>query len=484
MLDVSRDRVPTLDTLGWLIDVLSALRYNELQLYVEHTFAYAGHDEVWAKASPFTPTDMAWIDQRCADSGIDLVANMNGFGHMGRWLCHDRYRSMAECPDGFMSVFGDGHQPPGSFAPTIDNAAFAVKLAEEIVSSVRHSRINIGGDEPFELGLGRSAAIVKEQGRDRVYVDHLRRIIDPLVEAGHEVMFWGDLFRRDMSLMADIPDEAVGIVWNYEAPGRDTWMEALDQDAREFLGIPDDADLGFESHARLFVDSGEPFWISPGTGSWNSLIGRNRNAAANIADAVEVGVRHGALGILLTDWGDNGHWQPLAVSLPSIVRCGVAAWNGAASENFDPGPAIDALTDAVPGTGALLDRLGSVGEALGTACLNGTAIFDACVDRGWPVSGDLDRAGFEKARETVADATRTFVAGPFEGERGSEISAELSAICLAADIGLRRIGAGAGLECDEPSDQEMGAMIDQQRAAWLSGSRPGGLEDSIARFRT
>ena len=30
------------------------LGFNELQLYVEHTFAYSGHREVWEGASSFT----------------------------------------------------------------------------------------------------------------------------------------------------------------------------------------------------------------------------------------------------------------------------------------------------------------------------------------------------------------------------------------------------------------------------------------------
>ena len=51
MLDISRDRVPTLETLEWLVAVLQALRFNELQLYTEHTFSYEGHEVVWQHAS-------------------------------------------------------------------------------------------------------------------------------------------------------------------------------------------------------------------------------------------------------------------------------------------------------------------------------------------------------------------------------------------------------------------------------------------------
>lgn len=43
MLDISRDRVPTLQTLFELVDRLASWKINQLQLYIEHTFAYHSH---------------------------------------------------------------------------------------------------------------------------------------------------------------------------------------------------------------------------------------------------------------------------------------------------------------------------------------------------------------------------------------------------------------------------------------------------------
>ena len=51
MLDVSRCKVPTMETLYRLVDRLAGLKYNQLQLYMEHTFAYSAHERVWAESS-------------------------------------------------------------------------------------------------------------------------------------------------------------------------------------------------------------------------------------------------------------------------------------------------------------------------------------------------------------------------------------------------------------------------------------------------
>ena len=53
MLDVSRDKVPTMATLRAIVERLASWKVNQLQLYSEHTFAYRDHAEVHAAASPF-----------------------------------------------------------------------------------------------------------------------------------------------------------------------------------------------------------------------------------------------------------------------------------------------------------------------------------------------------------------------------------------------------------------------------------------------
>lgn len=88
LLDVSRDRVPTTDTLARLVRLLARCGYNQLELYMGHPFAHEGHEVVWRDASATTADQMRWLDRLCAEHGIRLVANRNCLGHMDRWLEH------------------------------------------------------------------------------------------------------------------------------------------------------------------------------------------------------------------------------------------------------------------------------------------------------------------------------------------------------------------------------------------------------------
>ena len=73
MLDISRCKVPTQESLFQLIDTLASLKFNQLQFYTEHTFAYSGASAVWGEASPWTAEEIQALDRHAASHGIELI---------------------------------------------------------------------------------------------------------------------------------------------------------------------------------------------------------------------------------------------------------------------------------------------------------------------------------------------------------------------------------------------------------------------------
>ena len=143
MLDISRDKAPTMETLYHLIDLLAGWKINQFQLYTEHTFAYMAHPIVWEHASPMTGGQIMALDAYCRERFIDLVPNQNSFGHMERWLKHDKYRLMAEAPYGCDTAWGH-FDYPFSLAP-IDKRSipFVRGLYEELLPHFTLSLIHI-----------------------------------------------------------------------------------------------------------------------------------------------------------------------------------------------------------------------------------------------------------------------------------------------------------------------------------------------------
>ena len=96
MLDVSRGRVPNLQTLLELVEHLADFKINEFQLYMEHTFAYRNYEPVWRGWGALTGEEMLQLDARCRELGIDLVPNQNSFGHLRYWLAYPPLKKLAE----------------------------------------------------------------------------------------------------------------------------------------------------------------------------------------------------------------------------------------------------------------------------------------------------------------------------------------------------------------------------------------------------
>ena len=238
-----------------------------------------------------TADDIRWLDDTSAAAGIELVANQNCFGHMGRWLAHEPYRSWAEAPDGFEPI--PGYQmAPTVLAPTPENAAFAQTLFAELLPNFTSARVNVNCDETFDLGHGVSKELIAHVGKETVYVDHLRRIVEPLIKnAGTRCTTGPTSCASTPRSHGELPSGAVPVCWTYEAPhtldGAATHLDPAVRTLLDQLGVDIEAAAGFDVNTKPLADAGVPFWVAPGTSSWDSLVGRIDNALANLLDAAQ-----------------------------------------------------------------------------------------------------------------------------------------------------------------------------------------------------
>jgi hypothetical protein len=303
MLDVSRGRVPRLETLLDLIERLADFKINELQLYTEHTFAYRRYQSAWRNWGALTAAEMRQLDARCGELGIDLVPNQNSFGHLRHLLEHPKLKQLAEVDRPYEGATGDFLRHPATLAPNHPGTLRLLReLYDELLPNFSSAYFNVGCDETWDLGRGQSRRICERRGKGQVYVDFLKRIHREVARRKHRMMFWGDIILNHPKLLKELPHELIAMNWGYEASHP------------------------FEAEAAIFAKSGLEFYICPGTSTWMSLLGRHDNAFANLRAAAEAGHKHGAIGYLNCDWGDGGHPQPLAVSWPLYLAGAALSW--------------------------------------------------------------------------------------------------------------------------------------------------------------
>lgn len=478
MLDVSRDRVPTMRQLRETIELMASLKFNHLQLYTEHTFAYAGHEEAWDGWSPITPDEVRTLDGWCREVGIELAANQNCFGHLAKWLALPKYAHLAETHGDWVFENATESFPrkgPFSLCP-VDPAsgAFIDDLMGQLLPCFSSPLVNIGCDETFDVGFGRSKETVAERGRGAVYFEFVNRICESVRKRGKRPMFWADIALSHPEAVSLIPRDMVCLAWDYEPTAR------------------------FAEWCRVLGGAGREVWVCPGTSSWRSITGRTTERRGNLRAAAVEGVAGGATGFLVTDWGDSGHHQQWPIALAGIAEAAEAAWRGT-NEGYDArATGLQVLADEE--AGPWLDELGDVdavmrrisgrrGEGEGPAVLrNSSVLFNDLFTPIGPGGDEKLRRGtlgvpVEMWRE-AGDRLRNLEEKRPRGVDGM-IAAELDHTARVARLAIERAvwrREGADANRGRQLAAELRGIIEEHRTLWLNRCREGGLADSCGYY--
>jgi hypothetical protein len=469
MLDISRFKVPTMETLRSLVDLLAGMKINHLQLYTEHTFAYSQHREVWADASPMTAEQVLLLDAYCRERFIELVPNQNSFGHLQTWLTLPRYRHLAECLEGFNWPWGGRSEEPYSLDPSNPGSlALLEELFDELLPNFSSRLFNVGCDETFDVGQGRSRELCERVGKGRVYLDFLLKIHRLVTARGRRMLYWGDIIMEHPELVPELPVDSIALEWGYESHHP------------------------FDERGEKYHASGVPWWVCPGTSSWNSLAGRTENCLENLRAAARSGLAHGATGFLNTDWGDNGHWQFLPVSYLGIAAGAALSWHYEGNRETDFARELDmhVFRDRAGVMGGVARDLGNAYLRTGVRIHNETALFQLLrhPDRRAPPDGLRAKALAETRRwiEEVAarlDGARMDLpdAALIRDEYGLTVRLLLLA-CDRAAVLLGTAGAGEGAGKEPRMRERIVEIIGEYRRLWLARNRVGGLADSMRRL--
>ena len=466
MLDIARDKVPTLGTLFNLIDMLASWKINQLQLYTEHTFAYQNHREVWADASPLTGEEILALDAYCRERFVELIPNQNSFGHMHRWLSHERYNHLAECPAGCDTDWGYFDKPFSLYPQEPGSLELLRSLMDELLPHFSSRQFNVGGDETVDLGQGRSREMVAEKGRGRVYLDFLLKIYREVKARGRTMQFWGDIIMSHPELVAELPHDIIALEWGYEA------------------------DHPFAEHGAKFAASGMPFYVCPGTSSWNTLAGRTDNALENLRNAAENGLKHGAIGYLITDWGDRGHWQPLPVSYLGFAYGSALAWAYDANRELDVAQAISiyAFNDSTEGMGRLAYDLGNLYLQPGKIVPNSSLLFWILQERPLEIlaRNGVTEHGLQKSlayiESVMPNLTRAKINRPDAELIRREFTWAAEMLRHACHRGIWVLNQQEDASLRQQLAEEADTLLDEHRSIWLARNREGGLRDSAARL--
>lgn len=303
-LDATRGRVPTLAWLKQWADKLCLYKYNQLQLYIEHTFAFDGMSETWRGSSPLTPADILEFDQYCANLGIELVPSVSTFGHQYVAMRTQELRELGEFPEDADRPFSFIERMRHHTLNVADDRAFAfsTQLVDSYLQLFRTKRFNICADETFDLGKGQSKQEAQRVGVATLYATYVGKLCEHLSQQGREPMFWGDIAIEMPEILETLPNNVTLLNWQYDP-------EATDE------------------KIQLVAKAGAKQIVCPAVWGWNALLPRIDDAWNNIARIARYGIDCGAEGMLVTDWGDFGHVNDPRMAVPGMIFGAQYAWN-------------------------------------------------------------------------------------------------------------------------------------------------------------
>jgi len=306
--DWSRGPLPTMDFLKREIRTLAAYKINTFSPYFETSFAYSASPVAAFPGGAVTPDEARELVAYAARYHIIVIPEQESFAHLHNLLKFEQFSALGETPHGSVLAPGEAPgggssslgsepgAPEGGSSPAVSepdgesNAASAeatplpliASWFSELAQAFPAPYAHIGGDEPLDLGLGRTRDAVQRQGLGAVYLNFLQQIHSTLAPNRKRLLFWGDIAGTSPELVAALPKDMIAVTWAYDAR-------------------PD-----FKPIIEPFVKAGMETWVAPGVSNWNRLYPDNNQALGNIRSLVRDGQQIGSTGVLNTVWNDDG----------------------------------------------------------------------------------------------------------------------------------------------------------------------------------
>jgi len=311
MLDVSRGRVPTMDSLKILVDRLALYKINQLQLYMENCLRLDGFEEIWSQTDPFTPEEILELDCYCNIRGIELVPCIATFGHLYDLLRSDSFGKYREIDDGIGEPFSWYNRMRYHIINASDPESISLitKILDQCMPLFRSNKINICCDETFDLGKGKSASITQKMGYAEIYLSYVNRLVEYLQNKGKEVMIWGDVIQNHSQHLEKLNTQVTCLNWYYDYGAK-------------------------EESVKIFFDKGLKQYVCPSVSGHSRLVNDYDLSFTNIREMAKFGNQYHADGLLNTEWGDFGHINMPSLSIPCMIYGAAQAWNAEDDRDF------------------------------------------------------------------------------------------------------------------------------------------------------
>jgi len=262
----------------------SRYKLNLILFEYEDTFPYTKRPEI-PGSNAFSMREIQDLQNQARQHFITIIPLIQTLGHAEHVLKHPRNASLRE--NGEVTQFCSSHDE-------------VFELISDLIHEIAEAHpdspwIHIGGDEAWYLGsCSDCAEKVRQDGVDRLYIDHMNRVIDIVKRTGKIPIMWDDGLRRlqNPEELKHLDRSCMIHYWDYQTCGNPLntdWIQCLQS-------------LGFQ------VMGGSAMRGASGMDSYCPKFQQRYHNAKNWGFTAE---RFSLLGVIATSWGRYGALKPL-----------------------------------------------------------------------------------------------------------------------------------------------------------------------------
>ena len=298
MLDISRAKVPNIDTIKNIIKLLAELKYNHLELYIEgFSFETKKYPQVLRDHNYLTMAEYQEIEKFADEYFIDLVPNENGFGHMQDWLKEEEFKELAEVETLF-EMWGSKRTSSTLDVTNPKSIELVKSLYDELLPLSKSNYFNMNFDEPFELGHGKSKEYCEKVGIGNAFVNYYLELDKHVRKYNKTPMIWGDVLLKHPEAIKRLPEDTIFIDWGYNV------------------------DYPYHENLKMLHEMGVKFMSAPATSTWGVITSRYLEMITTIRNACRYTKEYQGEGMLLTDWGDSGLLSTFQLHIAPYINPG------------------------------------------------------------------------------------------------------------------------------------------------------------------
>ncbi len=440
-LDITRGKVPKLETIKAFIDKIANYKMNSLQLYVEHTYEFKEYADSIERTGYITSEELKELDLYCRENFIDFIPSLSTFGHLYELLQSDRYKHLRVIedykPEHYEWVEKLLHHTIDPLNP--ESIEVIKSLIDQYSVNFTSEWFNICCDETFDLKEGK----YKDSDYGELYTNFVLKIVEHLKKKGKRIMMWGDILFNHPEQLPKLPEDIMLLNWYYEK-----------EPEREIV--------------KRFCDKGREQILCVGTATWCNMCEDITKSLLNIENMTRLGYEYNVKGILTSIWGDHGNTCSL-----ELADCGLAfgadrSWNVEVKREdiFDK---MDKLVYKTKGLSKYLQELCELQVKLpliGLVQLHESTFMDV----------ERDFAYFEKENvashiENLEDFRKRLENESFDNEHKKEMLLAAEGLQVICEIGEALNGNKLQRHTDTVN------WLKRFRDAWLSKNKESELRD-------